>query len=261
MAEPVGAIVPTPVQAVAVVVPAHDEQDLIGACVAGIRQAAAHPALANVVVHLVVVLDDCRDASGWRAVAALSAPDRTGTTMAATVISVSARNVGRARALGAAQAFLTLGAIDAEAVWLATTDADSVVPGDWLAHHLELRRGGADACAGTIVVDSWQEHTPSTKRAFDAHYRPDGRMSFGHPHVHGTNLGVSMAAYLEAGGFSPLATGEDHALWRALLKAGRPVVATPAAPVRTSGRRRGRSPAGFADTLIRLGADACVTPA
>ena len=197
-----------------------------------------------------VVLDDCRDATGLRAAASLAGP---GISLAATIVSVSVRNVGLARALGAAQAFFTIGAIDPETVWLATTDADSVVPDDWLAHHLELRRGGADGCAGTIVVDSWHDHPASTQHAFEAQYRPGGQLGFGHPHVHGTNLGVSMAAYLDAGGFSPLATGEDHALWRALLGAGRRVVATPAAPVTTSGRRRGRSPAGFAGTLVRLG--------
>jgi len=234
----------------AVVVPAHNEQDLIGACVSGIRRAAAHPALSGVGVHLVLVLDDCCDATGERAAAALAAP---GSVLTATIVSVSVRNVGRARARGADQVRVIAGAIDAEEVWLATTDADSVVPVDWLAHHLELRQRGVEGCAGTVVVDSWREHEGSTQGAFDAVYRPGGRLSFGHPHVHGTNLGVSMAAYLHAGGFSPLATGEDHALWRALVAAGRRLVATPEAPVTTSGRRHGRSPAGFAGTLGRLG--------
>lgn len=239
-----------PTRMVAVVVPAHDEQDLIRACVAGIRRAAAHPALSAIPVHLVLVLDDCRDATGERATTALHAP---GSSLTATIVSVSVRNVGVARARGVDQARILSGAFDPEEVWLATTDADSVVPADWLAHHLELRRRGADGCAGTVIVDSWREHEVSTEYAFAALYRPDGRLAFGHPHVHGTNLGVSMAAYLHAGGFSPLATGEDHALWRALVDSGRRLVATPEAPVTTSGRRRGRSPAGFAGTLVRLG--------
>jgi len=233
-----------------VVVPAHDEQDLIGACGAGVRRASAHPALSGIRVHLVVVLDDCRDATGARAEAALHSP---GEPLAATVVSVSVRNVGRARASGVDQARVVAGAVDPAEVWLATTDADSVVPADWLAHHLELRRRGADGCAGTVVVDSWREHGVLAKHAFDAQYRPEGCLGFGHPHVHGTNLGVSLAAYLHAGGFPPLATGEDHALWRALVDAGRCLVATPEAPVTTSGRRRGRSPAGFAGLLGRLG--------
>ncbi len=250
VAWPAHAAVGTPVRVVAVVVPAHDEQDLIGACVTGIRRAVAHPALSGIRVRLVLVLDDCRDATGLRAAVALGAPGRA---LDATMVSISVQNVGRARAVGVEQACAISGAVDPEEVWLATTDADSVVPADWLAHHLDLRRRGADACAGTVVVDSWREHAVSTERAFDAQYRPGGRLGFGHPHVHGTNLGVSLAAYRQAGGFPPLATGEDHALWRALVDAGRCLVATPEAPVTTSGRRRGRSPAGFAGTLGRLG--------
>ena len=183
--------------AIAVVVPARDEEELVGGCIAGIRRAAAHPALRAIPVHLVVVLDDCRDATAERVAEALARPGSP--LAAATVIAVSARNVGAARALGAAEAFFTLGtATDPESVWLATTDADSVVPDDWLAHHLELWLAGAEGCAGTVVVDQWCEHPAATRPAFEAQY-PQG---IGHPHVHGTNLGVSMAAYLDAGGFA-----------------------------------------------------------
>jgi cellulose synthase/poly-beta-1,6-N-acetylglucosamine synthase-like glycosyltransferase len=247
-------------EVVAVVVPAHNEEELIGACVAAIGRAAAHPDLAGVAVHLVLVLDDCHDETVLRAEEALAAPEllapeRTGGALTASVVAVSVRNVGRARAFGVTQVFFRFGTIDPEAVWLTTTDADSVVPPDWLAHHLDLRRQGADACAGTVEVDNWDEHPESARERFDALYRPEGQLEFGHPHVHGTNLGVSMAAYLEVGGFSPLVTAEDHALWEALAAAGRQLVATPKAPVTTSGRRHGRSPAGFADTLVRLGSE------
>jgi glycosyltransferase involved in cell wall biosynthesis len=255
MAE-IPAIVAPRTGAVVVVVPAHNEEDLIGACLDGIGRAAEHPDLAGVAVHLVVVLDDCRDATAARAAEAAARPaegaPRPGALRATSLVAVSVRNVGRARALGATHAFLALGLVDPEEVWLASTDADSVVPPDWLAHHLALRRGGADACAGTVVVESWRDHPATAQPAFDAHYQPDGLLAFGHPHVHGTNLGVSMAAYLAAGGFSPLVSGEDHALWLALAGTGRRLVATPLAPVTTSGRRHGRSPAGFAATLRRL---------
>jgi glycosyltransferase involved in cell wall biosynthesis len=251
--QPVHAPIRAPLEALVVVVPAHNEQDRIGACIAGIQRAAGHPEMSRVPVHLVVVLDACHDATGWRAAAALAEPSAPAMSLSAIIVSVAVRNVGGARAFGAAQAFLRVGGVDPEAVWLATTDADSVAPANWLAHQVDLRRGGADGVAGTVVVDSWSEHPASTEMAFDALYRPRGLVEFGHSHVHGTNLGVSMAAYLEAGGFSPLATGEDHALWQALAGAGRPLVATPGAPVTTSGRRHGRSPAGFADTLVRLG--------
>jgi cellulose synthase/poly-beta-1,6-N-acetylglucosamine synthase-like glycosyltransferase len=236
---------------VAVVVPAHNEEALIGACVAAVRRAAEHPEVSGIGVHLVVVADDCRDATAQRAAEALAVPPGR---LDGTVVAVAGRNVGRARALGVAQAWLALEPTDPEAVWLASTDADSVVPYDWLAHHMELRDAGADGCAGTVIVDSWVEHPVATEAAFAARYHGAAGLDFGHSHVHGTNLGVSMAAYLEAGGWSPLVSGEDHALWEGLTMAGRTLVATPGAPVTTSGRRYGRSPAGFAQTLRRLGA-------
>jgi glycosyltransferase involved in cell wall biosynthesis len=237
--------------AVAVVVPAHNEQDLIAACLAGIARSAAHPALSGVRVHLVVVLDDCRDATAER-VAEARARSGWGSDLTTSVVAVSVRNVGRARALGVARALAALGPFDPETVWLASTDADSVVPPDWLAHQLHLRALGADGCAGTVVVDTWREHSPGTQPAYEADYQT-GRLGFGHAHVHGTNLGVSVAAYRAAGGFSPLISGEDHALWQALAGRGHNLVATPLAPVTTSGRRYGRSPAGFAARLRQWG--------
>jgi hypothetical protein len=241
-------------QAVAVVVPARNEELLVGASIGAIREAFAHPRLDDIAVRLlVVVLDDCHDATALRVHESLMAPGPGGHPVVTAVVPVANRNVGRSRAFGARLAANALARIAPGQVWLATTDADSAVPGDWLAHQLDLRDGGADACAGTIAVDSWDGHPATAPAAFGAIYQPGGQSVFGHPHVHGTNLGLSMAAYLEVGGFAPLVTGEDHALWDALVRAGHTVVATPMVPVTTSGRRRGRSPDGFAATLQRIG--------
>ncbi|MDQ1427840.1 MAG: hypothetical protein QOK39_1316, partial [Acidimicrobiaceae bacterium] len=56
-----------PTEVVAVVVPAHNEQDTIVACLTGIRAAAAHPQLAAVRTEVVVVLDACDDLTAQRA--------------------------------------------------------------------------------------------------------------------------------------------------------------------------------------------------
>ena len=48
-----------PIDAVGVIVPAHDEQDLLPSCLASVRRAAQ--ALRGMPVHLVVVADACRD--------------------------------------------------------------------------------------------------------------------------------------------------------------------------------------------------------
>jgi len=117
---------------IAAIVPAHNEAEHIGACVQSLRIAARCSRLNGEPVLVVVVLDDCDDATG--AVASEAG---------AQVLSVHARNVGTARATGAAFA------LDAGARWLAFTDADSVVAPDWLADQLGLQ---SDAVCGTVAV-------------------------------------------------------------------------------------------------------------
>jgi hypothetical protein len=219
---------------VGVVVPAHDEQRLLPACLAALRVAAAHPALRHVEVHVVPVLDACSDDSGAFAPGALE---------------VGARNVGVARAAGFAEVLRREAGRDPGGLWLATTDADSTVPPDWLVGQLRLAARGADAVAGTVVVDDWSEQPEPVRRRFASGY---GTPRAGHLHVHGANLGLSAAAYLDAGGIAPLALSEDQALVDALLARGLHVVGTGTVPVRTSGRRESRTTGGFADALRAL---------
>lgn len=70
--------------------------------------------------------------------------------------------------------------------------------------------------------------------------------------MHGTNLAASMAAYLAVCGFPEVTSGEDHALWAALIAADCWPIVTPLAPATTSGRRYRPSPAGVADLLTRI---------
>lgn len=70
----------------AVVVPAHNEQDLLPACLYSLAVAAAR---LPVTVELIVVADACTDDT-----AALAAAAGT------TVLTTTARNVGKARAAG-----------------------------------------------------------------------------------------------------------------------------------------------------------------
>ncbi len=217
------------------VVPAHDEQDLLPACLASLRRAAAHPALRGVAVHLVPVLDACSDDSGLHAPGALE---------------VQARNVGVARAAGFAEVLRRESGRDPGSLWLATTDADSTVPADWLAEQLRLAALGADAVAGTVRVADWTEQPGAVAQRFARTY---GRPGAGHLHVHGANLGLTAAAYVDAGGVPPVALAEDHALVEALHGRARTVVATGRVPVLTSARRESRTVGGFADHLRGLG--------
>ncbi len=211
-----------------VVVPAHDEQDHVGACLASLRQAANSPRLAGEPVLIVVVLDACTDATGEIA-----------RGWGATVVSVDARNVGIARAQGARHA------LDAGARWLAFTDADSVVGPEWLSAQLEQR---TDAVCGTIEVRDWGDYSEQMRRQHVATYTD----ADGHRHIHGANLGVAALAYRDVGGFQPMVSSEDVALVEALREHGASIAWSAAPRVVTSARRHYRAPGGFGETLARV---------
>ncbi len=228
------------IRSVGVVVPAHDEEELLPACLATLRIAAAaavaeRPGLA---VRVVVTADACSDGT-----AALAR--RAG----ATVVAASARSAGVARAAGLRE--ILAGARPAgTGIWLATTDADSRVPPDWLARQLRYAEAGWEAVAGTVTVTDWTGHAPGTAAEFGRQY---GVWRGPHPHVHGANLGFTAPAYLAVGGFPPLRTGEDRALVAAFQAQGRRVLRASSLPVVTSARPRYRAPSGFGHHLTTLG--------
>ena len=224
-----------PVEAAGVVVPAHDEETLLPACLAALRGAASALRLP---VHVVVVADACTDQTAAVARAA-----------GARVIGIHARRVGAARAAGMRELLRLTAGSDPAAVWLATTDADTLVPPDWLRRQLDYANAGWDVVLGTVTVTDWDGHPPHVPVAFAERY------AFGsgpHPHVHGANLGIRASAYLAAGGFPPLRTAEDHALLAAATRAGCMVAQASDIAVETSGRRLARAPRGFGDLLRTL---------
>ena len=223
-----------------VIVPAHDEQDLLPSCLASLRRAAR--AVRGTPVHLVVVADACRDQTAQAA--------RRG---GATVITTGARSVGTARAAGVREVLRRTGHLDPSDVWLATTDADTLVPPCWLREQARYASHGWDAVAGTIRIADWSRYPPGMRSLFNKRY---GAGTEPHPHVHGANLGIRAAAYLRAGGFPDVPTGEDHALVAALTATGSRVRRTRALTVVTSARRAARAPHGLSSYLTELEAEA-----
>ncbi|MEN5069492.1 glycosyltransferase [Stenotrophomonas sp. TWI1183] len=213
---------------IAVTLPAHNEEQLIAACLQSLQVAALHPALRGEPVVIVVALDCCTDATGWIC-----------QRMGVEVVTVEAGCVGVARAAASERA-LALGAR-----WIGCTDADSVVPPDWLARQLHC---GASAFCGVVAVGDWLDYPQAVREQFlQGEHAVDG-----HPHVHGANMGFSAAAYRQSGGFAPLATGEDVALIQTMQGAGMRVARLARPRVMTSARRQARAPHGFSDFLRRL---------
>ncbi len=216
---------------IAAIVPIHNEEGLLADCLRSLKGAAADPELAGEEVILFAVLDDCSDNS-----AAIAA------AFGARLLISEARNVGRARSLGAQAA------LEAGATWLAFTDADTTVPADWFSRQLGH---AADVVCGIVRVEDWRDHPASVRARLQAAYVARD----GHRHIHGANLGVSADVYREMGGFLPLVVDEDVTLVRTLEEKGARVawVATPC--VVTSARSVGRLTGGFADHLRSLAAD------
>ena len=214
-----------------IVIPAHNEESGIVTCVASVMQAARHPALREEPVEIIVVLDNCSDATGILAAGA-----------GAATVTIRARNVGMARAAGA-EAALARGAR-----WLAFTDADTRVAPDWLVEQLAL---DADAVCGTVGVSDWSPHGEHAD-LLHAHFLETYTDLDGHRHIHGANLGVTARAYENVGGFRPLVSSEDVALVEALRDTGASIAWSAAPRVVTSARRRYRAPGGFGETLARV---------
>lgn len=218
---------------IVVVVPAHNERERLPACLASVAAAADQVA---VPVTVVVVLDACSD----RSEDVISGAVRT--------VNVAARNVGAARAAGFAAAAPRSDA----RTWLATTDADSVVPTTWLADQAVHHRALVQGVVGTVSVD-WQEHSATTRGRYDGLYRV--RDPGVHGHVHGANLGVRADAYWRVGGFRPLHVGEDVDLVSRLVEAGTPLAWDAHNAVLTSDRSDCRARGGFGDYVRSLADD------
>jgi hypothetical protein len=225
------------IRSIGLVVPAHDEESLIGGCVLALRRAASRLP-ADIAVHLITVADSCTDATGSAALAA-----------GAATVAIRARNVGAARAAGMAEVLRRTRHLNPAHVWLATTDADTIVPSYWLTRQVQHADQGWDVVLGTVTVTDWAGQPPHLQARFTAHY------AYGtgpHPHVHGANLGVRASAYQAAGGFKALNTAEDHDLLSALSAAGSKVLRADDICVDTSARRRARAADGFSHLLRTL---------
>ncbi|HTS22174.1 MAG TPA: glycosyltransferase family A protein [Casimicrobiaceae bacterium] len=217
---------------IGVVIPVHNEAPVLGECLEAVARAACDARLGREPVEVVVVLDACTDRSAAIAV-------RHG----AQIVSLDARCVGAARALGASYA------LDAGARWLAFTDADTIVPDDWLYAQLAA---ATDVTCGSVGIEDWSAHPYGVRERFLERYGRTGDF-----HIHGANLGVSASAYRKGGGLQSLPLGEDAALVTALVAVGQHVAWNAVPRVITSARWETTIPGGFASVLGGL-REACL---
>ncbi|TFD39678.1 glycosyltransferase family 2 protein [Cryobacterium sp. TMT1-19] len=226
-----------------VVVPARNEEELLPRCLSALAVAVGEvggvAGQAPPVIDVVVVLDRCSDgtadvASEWPIFAS---------------IQTNGGAVGVARRAGVRHLVPTSDQFTS-ATWIATTDADSAVPPNWLTVQLAFARNSIDLVLGTVVPDDGL--SDGGRERWDAQHR----LVEGHTYVHGANLGVRADRYLHAGEFARVDGHEDVRLVSALRSLRVSEIRTELIPVVTSGRLAGRTPEGFAGYLRDQAAEA-----
>ena len=240
---------PRPGLRAVVVVPARDEEALIGDCVRALRDQIG---LTYAEWEIVLVLDGCTDATLPRALEALAgAPE-----IALHPIEADGLGAGGARAAGMDLACRRLELVGRPEGLIATTDADSRVAPDWLARQLEASATGARAIGGRIDLDrpsrerlglETLERRRVAHRSRQESFATDGPTE--HPFFGGASIGLTASAYREIGGIEPLAALEDEALARRLRSGGIAIHRLDSVQVVTSARTQGRAARGLARDL------------
>ena len=246
-----------------VAIPARDEADRIGACLAALivqRDRVGCPLPAGS-FEVLVLANGCRDgtAAEVRRWAATSPhPIRC---IEETLASGSA-NAGGARRRAMDLAAERLAGCDG---LILTTDADSTVAITWVAETLAAFKPGIAAVAGYIDAH------PAEIVRLGAAFLQRGRLEDRYlslvaeiearcdPRPHdpwpnhrvssGASLAVTAAAYNQVGGLPALPVGEDAAFTALLDRAGLSVRHAMTVVVSTSCRLDGRAPGGAADTM------------
>ncbi|BBG00950.1 MULTISPECIES: glycosyltransferase [Pseudonocardia] len=232
-----------PIEAVGVLVPAHDESAAVGACVRSVLTALdAVPGLR--VRALCVLADRCSDDTAARARDAIArhpAAARVRHAVLETGRDDPPAPVGAVRTRAAAALLGQLDRPGAEhgRTWLLSTDADCTVGPGWVRGHLVRADDGADAVIGGVVLDLPGFPVPPGEPP------PPDRP------VYAANLGVRASSFTGVGGFPAIDSGEDHGIVARLRAAGYRVLPGPVGDVRTSARTSGRARGGLADLLAR----------
>lgn len=239
---------PSPRLRACVVVPARDEEERIGSCVAAL---AAQEGIDHGEYEVLLVLDGCADRTGERA--RTEASRHPGFTL--HVVPADAGGAGLSRRAGMELACARLAGLGLGEGLIASTDADTIPDRLWLRHQLDLVAGGAQAIGGVIEVDApglargdLRPREARLDRRLAA-VRTDGGEAVEHPFFSGASIGMTVEAYRRAGGLEPLTTLEDQALERTLTDRAIPIARSLSVRVVTSGRTDGRARHGLSADL------------
>jgi hypothetical protein len=241
---------------VVVAVPVKNEAERIGSCLAALSDQQRRPDT------VVLLLNNCTDDT--QAIARAMAPWlRFDLDIVCRDLPPARANAGCARRLAMQIAAERAGPLGV----LLTTDADAIVPFDWVRRNLAALDSGADVVCGRVVVD------PVEAALIPAHLHADDAlecMLIGllddiawmldrephdppprHTEASGASLAVSAAAHHRVGGIPAIPAGEDRAFVAGLWRMDARIRHDPAIKVTVSGRTVGRAPGGMADAIRR----------
>ena len=245
---------PHPTLRICVVVPARNEEALIGYCLAAL---AEQKGISCEEYEVLLVLDRCTDATEAQALeVAAEHPD-----LRLHLLEGPGRGAGNARRVGMEEAHARLLSSGRPDGLIASTDADTVVAPDWLSTQLQAASRGARAIGGRIElrddgdltegVAGWHAEQGRLRQRemladLDA---ANGPLRAEHWQFSGASLALTASAYSEIGGLKPRAALEDEYLERALSRCGIPIERPLSVRVATSARLVGRAKRGLARDL------------
>jgi glycosyltransferase involved in cell wall biosynthesis len=239
-----------------VAIPVRDEAERIRSCLTALNAQIRPPDA------VVLLLNNCTDETEM-IVRAMAPHLRFHLDTVRRELPSAHANAGHARLLAMQWAAGRAG----EDGVLMTTDADTVVPPDWITRNLRALETGADIVCGQAVID------PLEATMIPAHLHADDALECRlitlldtlawmvdpephdppprHTDASGASLAVRADVFRRVGGIPDIPAGEDRAFVRALWMMNARVRHDPAIQVVVSGRMIGRADGGMADAIGR----------
>jgi hypothetical protein len=239
-----------------VAIPVRDEADRIGACLAALNAQIRPPDA------VVLLLNNSTDTTETIA-RGMRLHLRFSLDITSVALPPAQASAGHARRLAMQSAADQVG----DDGILLTTDADAIVPPDWVVRNLHALDKQTDIVCGRAVID------PVEAALIPAHlHEDDARESHlialldmlawmldpephdpmpRHTEASGASLAVRVDAFRRAGGIPNIRSGEDRAFVRALWMSDARVRHDPTIQVVVSGRIIGRAEGGMADAMRR----------
>ena len=242
---------PDPALRICVVVPARNEEELIGSCLRALAEQGEVPCEEY---EILLVLDECIDGTRARAKeVATSYP-----ALRLYLLDGPGKGSGYARRVGMEAACDRLHAVGRPHALIASTDADTIGAPDWISVQLAATERGARAIGGRIELADdgtvpealFQWHVTrgnSRHRRLLSELGPSGRTE--HWQFSGASMSLTAAVYRTVGGLEPRNALEDEQLEDALCRHGVSIERLLSARVVTSARLVGRADRGLARDL------------